>query len=298
MEEKTMPAPTLDPAAFDCLPPGFRIHGVPTNGTRLSVAVGGTGPTLVLLHGWPQTGRAWRRVLPALARDHTVVVPDLRGMGLSSHPAGGYDKWTQAGDIRAVLDKLGIDRADIVGHDIGTMVAYAYAARYPDKTSRLVVMDSPVPGIPPWNQIVRLPALWHFNFGGPDAERLVAGRERIYLDRFWNEFAGDPSKIDEATRRHYAAIYARPGAMHAAFAQFLAIGQKDEADNLKAMDTKLAMPVLAIGAAKTFGANVAVVMRNAATNVQELVVPNAGHWLMEEAPAATIAAVQDFLAAH
>jgi pimeloyl-ACP methyl ester carboxylesterase len=155
-----------------------------------------------------------------------------------------------------------------------------------------------VPGIPPWNQIVRLPALWHFNFGGPDAERLVAGRERIYLDRFWNEFAGDPSKIDEATRRHYAAIYARPGAMHSAFAQFLAIGQKDEADNLKAMETKLAMPVLAIGAAKAFGANVAVVMRNAATNVQELVVPNAGHWLMEEAPAATIAAVQDFLAAH
>jgi pimeloyl-ACP methyl ester carboxylesterase len=178
------------------------------------------------------------------------------------------------------------------------MVAYAYAARYPDKTSRLVVMDSPVPGIPPWNQIVRLPALWHFNFGGPDAERLVAGRERIYLDRFWNEFAGDPSKIDEATRRHYAAIYARPGAMHSAFAQFLAIGQKDEADNLKAMETKLAMPVLAIGAAKAFGANVAVVMRNAATNVQELVVPNAGHWLMEEAPAATIAAVQDFLAAR
>ncbi len=177
------------------------------------------------------------------------------------------------------------------------MVAYAYAARYPDKTSRLVVIDSPIPGIPPWNQIVRLPALWHFNFGGPDAERLVAGRERIYLDRFWNEFAGDPSKIDEATRRHYAAIYARPGAMHSAFAQFLAIGQKDEADNLKAMETKLAMPVLAIGAAKAFGANVAVVMRNAATNVQELVVPNAGHWLMEEAPAATIAAVQEFLAA-
>ena len=124
-------------------------------------------------------------------------------------PAGGYDKKTQAGDIRAVLDKLGIDHADVVGHDIGTMVAYAYAARYPDKTSRLVVMDAPVPGIPPWDQIVRLPALWHFNFGGPDAERLVAGRERIYLDRFWNEFAGDPSKIDEATRRHYAAIYAQ-----------------------------------------------------------------------------------------
>ena len=132
--------------------------------------------------------------------------------------------------------------------------------------------------------------------GQDEFERMNKLMQR--LDRFWNEFAGDPSKIDEATRRHYAAIYAGPGAMHSAFAQFLAIGQKDEADNLKAMETKLAMPVLAIGAAKAFGANVAVVMRNAATNVQELVVPNGGHWLMEEAPAATIAAVQDFLAAH
>jgi len=264
----------------------------------INVRVGGHGPAVVLIHGFGNTGDMWSPMAATLAKDHTVVVPDLRGMGLSSHPAGGYDKWTQAGDMRAVLDKLGIDRADIVAHDIGTMVAYAYATRYPDKTSRLVIMDSPIPGIPPWNQIVRLPALWHFNFGGPDAERLVAGRERIYLDRFWNEFAGDPSKIDEATRRHYAAIYARPGAMHSAFAQFLAIAQKDEADNLKAMQTKLTMPVLAIGAEKAFGANVAVVMRNAATNVQEFIVPNAGHWLMEEAPAATIAAVQDFLAAE
>jgi len=263
----------------------------------INVRVGGHGPAVVLIHGFGNTGDMWSPMAAELAKDHTVVVPDLRGMGLSSRPGDGYDKWTQAGDIRAVLDKLGIDRADIVGHDIGTMVAYAYAARYPDKTSRLVVMTRRCrhPAVEP----DRAPAaLWHFNFGGPDAERLVAGRERIYLDRFWNEFAGDPSKIDEATRRHYAAIYARPGAMHSAFAQFLAIGQKDEADNLKAMETKLAMPVLAIGAAKAFGANVAVVMRNAATNVQELVVPNAGHWLMEEAPAATIAAVQDFLAAH
>jgi pimeloyl-ACP methyl ester carboxylesterase len=290
-----MPSPAAQVPSF---PADFRIQEIATNGVTIHVRLGGKGPAVVLLHGYGETGDMWGALANDLVKDHTVVVPDLRGMGLSSHPAGGYDKWTQAGDIRAVLDKLGIDRADIVGHDIGTMVAYAYAARYPDKTSRLVVMDSPVPGIPPWNQIVRLPALWHFNFGGPDAERLVAGRERIYLDRFWNEFAGDPSKIDEATRRHYAAIYARPGAMRSAFAQFLAIGQKDEADNLKAMETKLAMPVLAIGAAKAFGANVAVVMRNAASNVQELVVPNAGHWLMEEAPATTIAAVQGFLAAH
>ncbi len=277
-------------AAPTPFPADFRSSQVVNADATINVRVGGHGPAVVLIHGFGNTGDMWSPMAAALAKDHTVVVPDLRGMGLSSHPAGGYDKWTQAGDIRAVLNKLGIDRADIVAHDIGTMVAYAYAARYPDKTSHLVVMDSPIPGIPPWDQIVRLPALWHFNFGGPDAERLVAGRERIYLDRFWNEFAGDPSKIDEATRRHYSAIYARPGAMHSAFAQFLAIH--------KAMETKLTMPVLAIGAEKAFGANVGVVMRNAATSVQEVVIPNAGHWLMEEAPAATIAAVKDFLAAH
>src|SRR5436309_3212402 len=213
---------------------------------------------------------------------------------LSSHPAGGYDKKTQAADIRSVLTQLGIDHAAIVGHDIGATVAYAYAARYPDKTDRLVVMDAPVPGIPPWDEIVRSPALWHFSFGGPDAERLVAGRERIYLDRFWNEFAGDPSKIDEATRVHYTAFYARPGAMHSAFAQFLSI-PKDAEDNKVSMTTKLTMPVLAIGAAKAFGANVAIVMRNAADNVTEVLIANSGHWLMDEQPTATIAAVRNFL---
>jgi pimeloyl-ACP methyl ester carboxylesterase len=285
-------------AAITPFPVDFRNLRVVNADATINVRVGGHGPAVVLIHGFGETGDMWSPMAAELAKDHKVVVPDLRGMGLSSHPAGGYDKWTQAGDIRGVLDKLGIDRADIVGHDIGVMVAYAYAARYPEKTSRLVVIDSPIPGIPPWDKIVRLPALWHFNFGGPDAERLVAGRERIYLDRFWNEFAGDPSKIDEAERRHYAALYARPGAMHAAFAQFLAIDQKDEADNLKAIQTKLTMPVLAIGAEKAFGANVAIVMRNAATNVKEVIVPKAGHWLMEEAPAPTIAAVKDFLAAR
>ena len=283
-------------AAITPFPADFHTSQVVSGDATINVRVGGHGPAVVLIHGFGETGDMWSPMAARLAKDHTIIVPDLRGMGLSSHPAGGYDKWTQAGDIRVVLDKLGIGRADIVGHDIGVMVAYAYAARYQDKTSRLVVIDSPVPGIPPWDQIVRMPALWHFNFGGPDAERLVAGRERIYLDRFWNEFAGDPSKIDEATRRHYAEIYARPGAMRSAFAQFLAIDQKDDADNLKAMQTKLTMPVLAIGAEKAFGANVAIQMRNAATNVQEVIVPNAGHWLMDEAPAPTIAAVQDFLA--
>jgi pimeloyl-ACP methyl ester carboxylesterase len=273
------------------------MQDIQADGATIHVRVGGKGPAVVLLHGFGDTGDMWAPLAADLARDHTVVVPDLRGMGLSSKASGGYDKRTQAADVRSVLSKLGLDSAAVVGHDIGTMVAYAYAARYRDKTEKLVVMDAPVPGIPPWDSIVRLPALWHFDFGGPDAERLVAGRERIYLDRFWNEFAGNRTKIDEATRQHYAKLYARPGAMRAAFAQFNAIRQ-DAEDNKLAMETKLTMPVLAIGGEKSFGANEAVVMRNAATDVTELVVPNAGHWLMEEAPATTIAAVRAFLSAR
>lgn len=290
----TFSASSLAYAQVKPFPPGFREQKIQTDGAELFVRVGGSGPAVVLLHGFGDTGDMWAPLAGALAKNHTVVVPDLRGMGLSSHPKGGYDKKTQAADIRAVLDALKIDRADIVGHDIGTMVAYAYAARYPDKTTRLVVMDAPVPGIAPWDQIVRSPALWHFSFGGPDAERLVKGRERIYLDRFWNEFAGDPRKIDEATRVHYAKYYARPGAMHSAFAQFLAI-PTDAEDNIKSSATKLTMPVLAIGGEKSFGANEAVVMRNAATNVTELVVLDSGHWLMEEQPKETILAIQNFL---
>lgn len=282
-------------AEVTSFPASFRIQDIKTTEATIHVRVGGHGPAVVLLHGFGDTGDMWAPLAADLARDHTVIVPDLRGMGLSSQPSGGYDKRTQAADVRSVLTALGIDRAAVIGHDIGTMVAYAYAARYPDKVEKLVVMDAPVPGIPPWDSIVRLPALWHFDFGGPDAERLVAGRERIYLDRFWNEFAGDRTKIDEATREHYARLYARPGAMHAAFAQFNSIRQ-DAEDNKTAMATKLAMPVLAIGGEKSFGGNEAVVMRNAASNVTELVVPGAGHWLMEEAPTAVIAAVRAFLA--
>lgn len=212
-------------------------------------------------------------------------------------PKVATTKKTQAGDIRGVLAALGIEHSVVIGHDIGTMVAYAYAARYRDRTDKLVVMDAPVPGVPPWNDIVRLPALWHFDFGGPDAERLVAGRERIYLDRFWNEFAGNPAKVDEATRAHYATLYARPGAMHAAFAQFRSIRQ-DAVDNQASLTPKLAMPVLAIGGEKSFGNNEAIVMRNAADHVTEVVVPGAGHWLMEEAPGPTVQAVRAFLEAR
>jgi pimeloyl-ACP methyl ester carboxylesterase len=168
-----------------------------------------SGPAVVLFHGFGDTGDMWAPLAAELARDHTVVVPDLRGMGRSSHPAGGEDEGRPAADVRAALTQLGIDRAVIVGHDLGATVAYAYAARYPDTTEGPVVRDAPAPGLPPWDDLVRHPRLWHVPFGGPDAERPVAGRERISLDRFWNEFAADPAKIDGATRAHYAGRDAR-----------------------------------------------------------------------------------------
>src|SRR5947208_3186617 len=277
------------------LPSTFRARTVASpEGASIFVRSAGSGPVVVLLHGYAETSDSWGPLATALAKSYTVVVPDLRGIGRSSRPAGGYDKKTQAADIRAVVTTLGYDRTSVVSHDIGIMVAYAYAARYPDKVERLVVMDAPLPGIAPWDDIVRNPALWHFSFRGPDAERLVRGRERIYLDRIWNAFTGDPGQPDEATRNFYAAQYAQPGAMWAGFAHFGAFSQ-DAEDNRVFQRTRLTMPVLAIGGEKSFGAIQAVVMRNAATSVREAVVPRAGHWLMEESPAFTIALIQDFL---
>jgi len=282
-------------AKVESFPAGFRAQRIATNGATLYVRVGGAGPAVVLLHGYGETGDMWAPLAAELARDHTVVAPDLRGLGLSSRPADGYDKKTQAHDVAGVLNALKIDRASVVAHDIGNMVAYAFAAQYPDRLVRLVVMDAPLPGIGPWDQIVRSRALWHFSFGGPDAERLVAGRERIYLDRFWNEFSADPKKFSEASRVHYAALYARPGAMHAGFAQFAAFDQDARDNQTFASTAKLTIPVLAIGGDKSFGPTMAVVMRAAATDVRELVIANSGHWLMEEQPKVTIAAVRAFL---
>ena len=195
-------------------PPGFKTRSVETNGTKLYVRVGGKGPAVVLLHGFADTGDMWGAAAVALAKDHTVIVPDLRGMGLSAHPDVGYTKKNQAVDIAGVLDALNIEKADLVTHDIGNMVGYALAAQYPKRITRWVIIDAPLPGIGDWEKIKQSPLLWHFNFRGPDMERLVAGRERIYLDRFWNEFSATPSRFSEAAREHYAKLYALPGAMH------------------------------------------------------------------------------------
>jgi pimeloyl-ACP methyl ester carboxylesterase len=277
-------------------PASFRIQWIATNGTTLHVRIGGSGPAVVLLHGYGETGDMWSPLAAKLAANHTVIVPDLRGMGLSARPSGGYDKKTQGHDVAGVLDALKIDKADLVTHDIGNMVGYAFAAEYPARVRRFVLIDAPLPGVGPWDNIVRSHALWHFSFWGPDAERLVAGRERIYLDRFWNEFSADPKKFTEASRAHYARLYAQPGAMHAGFEQFKAFDQ-DAIDNKAfVVKGKLTMPVLAVGGEKSFGPTMAVVMRAAATNVQEGIVPNSGHWVMEENPEATIALVTAFLA--
>lgn len=277
--------------------PTFSTREVATNGATIHVRSGGKGPAVVLLHGYGETGDMWVPLAVDLARDHTVIVPDLRGLGLSSKPAGGFDKKTQAGDVSGVLQAFGVQQADVVAHDIGNMVAFQFAAQHPEQVRRLVLIDAPVPGVGPWEEILKNPLLWHFRFGGPDMERLVAGRERIYLDRFWNEFSATPARFSESARQHYAALYARPGAMHSGFAQFAAFDQ-DAVDNRTylASGSRLKMPVLALGGEKSFGLTMATVMRAGADDVTEGVVPGSGHWIMEENPAATGQLVKTFLA--
>ena len=277
------------------LPSSFQAKTIHSpEGADIFVRWGGKGPVVVLIHGYAENSDSWAPLAADLVKDHTVVVPDLRGIGKSSKPEGGYDKKTQAKDIRAVVTGLGYDKTFVVAHDIGNMVAYAYAAIYPDKVQRLVVMDAPIPGIEPWSEILLNPGVWHFNFHGPDAERLVAGRERIYFDRIWNDFTADPSKPDDATRNFFAATYAQPGGMRAGFAQFTAFSQ-DAKDNKIFEQVKLTMPVLAVGGEKSFGSLQAVIMRHVATNVQEAVVAGSGHWLMEERPAYTVTLIRNFL---
>src|SRR5882724_6735211 len=181
----------------------FRASLMDVGNAAQYVRTGGSGPAVLLLHGFGDTGDMWQPLAEVLIADHTVVVPDLRGMGLSSHPEAGYEKTSQARDLAAILDRLAIDRVTLVTHDIGNMVGYAFAAQFPQRVTKWIIIDAPLPGIGPWDEIIRSPALWHFNFRGPDVERLVRGRERIYLDRFYNELSATPKSIDAATRAHY-----------------------------------------------------------------------------------------------
>jgi pimeloyl-ACP methyl ester carboxylesterase len=270
---------------------------VQTNGTSLYVRYAGKGPAVVLLHGFADTGDMWAPLAAVLVKDHTVIVPDLRGMGLSAHPDGGYTKKNQALDIIGVMDTLKVERAALVTHDIGNMVGYALAVQFQDRIIRWAAIDAPLPGIGDWDNIIRSPLLWHFNFRGPDVERLVQGRERIYLDRFYNELSADSKRIDEQTRGHYAELYARPHAMHDAFEQFGAFAQ-DAVDNkaMLASKGKISMPILAVGAEKSFGSGMADVLRFVGSDVTAAIIPASGHWIMEENPQATIQLITGFIA--
>jgi pimeloyl-ACP methyl ester carboxylesterase len=274
----------------------FRTQQMPvTDGTQY-VRAGGKGPAVILLHGFGDTGDMWLPLATRLVMDQTVIVPDLRGMGLSSHPEGGYEKVAQARDLAAILDQLGVKDTALVTHDIGNMVGYAFAALYPQRVMRWVVMDAPLPGIGHWDDQLKNPKTWHFNFRGPDVERLVAGRERILLDRFYNELSANSAGIDEGTRSHYAALYARPGAIHNAFSgQFAAFAQ-DAVDNQQLLAKgKLIMPVLAIGGDHSYGANLATEVGFAAANVRSAVIKDSGHWIMEEQPDQAITLITGFL---
>jgi len=274
---------------------GFRPHSAEVNGTRIAYRIGGSGPAVVLLHGYAETGHMWNPAMPLLARTHTVIVPDLRGAGDSAKPDTGYDKKNMAVDIHELVKSLGIAKASVVGHDIGLMVAYAYAAQFPGETDRVVLMDAFLPGIGPWQNVWLLRDLWHFHFHGPTPLALVKGRERTYFEHFWNDFAADPKRsVPEADRRFYARAYAQPGGMRAGFEYFKAF-ERDAADFAELGKTPLPMPMLVLSGEKAGGAFLIEQGRSVATNVEGVIVQGSGHWLMEEAPDQVIPALVRFL---
>ncbi|WNH54244.1 alpha/beta fold hydrolase [Stenotrophomonas oahuensis] len=272
-------------------------HSADVNGVTLHYLQAGAGDALpvVLLHGYAETSHMWRPLMPKLAGTHVVIAPDLRGAGQSSKPDGGYDKKTLAQDIHALVQKLGYPKVRIVGHDIGLMVAYAYAAQYPDEVDSIVLMDAFLPGVGDWTHVWLLRDLWHFHFYGETPLKLVDGRERTYFEHFWNDFAADRThSIPEADRRFYAKEYARPGGMRAGFEYFKAFEQ-DAKDFAGFAQTPLHMPMLVLSGEKAGGQFLIDQAKLVDTDVQGVIVKGSGHWLMEEAPEQTIPALVAFL---
>ncbi len=258
------------------------------NGLRIHYLNDGKGDPLILLHGYAQNSHMWRPLISELAKTHAVIAPDLRGFGDSSKPESGYDKKTMANDIHALAQSLGLARIGIVGHDIGLMVAYAYAAQYSSEVNKIVLMDAFLPGVGDWTQVWLLRDLWHFHFYGKTPLALVEGRERIYFEHFWNDFAADPNKsVSEADRQLYAAAYAKPGAMRAGFEVFRAFEQ-DAADFAAFSKTKLKMPMLVLTGEKASGRFLITQARLIAENVEGVVIKSSGHWLIDEAPGQVI----------
>ncbi|QNH21289.1 Soluble epoxide hydrolase [Xanthomonas sp. GW] len=272
-------------------------HSADANGVTLHYlqAGHGTGTPVVLLHGYAETSHMWRPLMSQLGDRHVVIAPDLRGAGSSSKPQGGYDKKTMAQDIHALVQSLGYAKVKIVGHDIGLMVAYAYAAQYPDQVESVVLMDAFLPGVGDWTKVWLLRDLWHFHFYGEVPLKLVDGRERIYFEHFWNDFAADRTRsISETDRQFYAAQYAKPGGMRAGFEYFRNFEQdaKDFADFAR---TPIHVPMLVLSGEKAGGQFLIDQARLVDTNVEGVIVKGSGHWLMEEAPEQTIPALVSFL---
>ena len=264
-------------------------------GVRLHYLVAGTGDPVILLHGYAETSHMWRPLIGELSKTQTVIAPDLRGFDQSSKPDTGYDKKTMAQDIHALAVSLGFSRAKVVGHDIGLMVAYAYAAQYPTKVDRLVLMDAFLPGVGNWESVWLLRDLWHFHFYGEVPLKLVEGRERIYFEHFWNDFAADPThSVPEADRQFYASAYARPGGMRAGFEVFRAFAQ-DAKDFAQFAQVRLTMPMLILSGEKAGGEFLIQQGRLVADNVEGVLVKGSGHWLIEEAPEQVIPKLLDFL---
>jgi len=265
------------------------------NGVKLHYLTAGHGTTLLLLHGYAETSRMWRPIIPALARRFTVMAPDLPGIGDSDIPADGLDMKTAAIRIHDLAKSLGVQNAEVVGHDIGLMVAYAYAAQFPAEVTKLVLMDAFLPGVAGWEAVYNNPHIWHLRFNGPTPEALVQGRERTYFDYFWNDFAADKThSIPEADREAYAAAYARPGRMHAGWAYFVSFLQAAK-DFAELSQTRLTMPVLSIGGDKGNGVALGQQVKLVATDATVIVLKDTGHWLMEERPKETADALMKFL---
>jgi len=276
-------------------PAGFAERYADVNGVRLHYYIGGEGSPVVLLHGYAETGHMWIPLMPLLAKNHTVIVPDLRGAGNSSKPESGYDKKNMAVDIHSLVMSLGFTHATVVGHDIGLMVAYAYAAQFPRETDRVVLMDAFLPGIGKWKDVWLLRDKWHFNFYGKTPLELVKGRERIYFEHFWNDFAADPKhSVPEADRRFYTKAYAQPGGMRAGFEYFHNF-ERDAQDFAQLGATPLPMPMLVLAGEKASGNFLIEQAKLVATDVRGQIVPGSGHWLMEEAPQIVIPAIVAFV---
>lgn len=265
------------------------------DGVQLHYLTAGSGPALILLHGYAETSRMWRPIIPLLAEKFTVIAPDLPGIGDSAIPADKIDMITSAERIHGLARSLGVKKARVVGHDIGLMVAYAYAAKFPTETEKLVVMDAFLLGVPGWEPIYNAPNIWHFRFNGEYPEALVKGRERIYFEYFWNVFAADKTRsIPEEDRKAYTEAYAKPGRMRAAWAYFASWPQLAK-DFAQLSQTKLTMPVLSIGGEKSLGNELAQQMKLVANNVTVVVLKDTGHWILEERPKETTDALIQFL---